>query len=215
MDYSIYRYPINLDMRGKRCVIIGGGKVAERKAQSLLAAGAEVTIIADHLTAGIQSWSQKHRCQVRQRPYQDGDLQKAFLVIAATDDPKVNAAVAAEAVCHNCLLNVIDDPSKGNFVVLGTLRLGLLSFSVFSRGNPLLTRLLLKDLKQRYGGQLNEFVEYLGQARAEFKQVEPDSQRRIEFWRQLLTDQQLEQVLQGETEQVKGRIRNAIVSYRS
>lgn len=215
MDYSIYRYPVSLDMRARQCLIVGGGRVAERKARSLILAGAQVTIIATKVTATIQAWSEERKCKILLREYRQGDVQKAFMVIAATDNSSVNAAVAAEATHNNCLLNVIDNPSLGNFAVLGTLRLGLLSFSVFGGGNPLLTRLLLKDLEQRYGVNLSAFVEFLTSARAQFKQVEPDAQHRTAFWRKTLTSEQLECILQGQVEEVKESIKHAIDGYRS
>ncbi|HEX7233017.1 MAG TPA: NAD(P)-dependent oxidoreductase, partial [Candidatus Binatia bacterium] len=86
-------FPIYLEMSGRRCLVIGGGTVAERKAAALLDAGAEVTVLSPDVTETIAYWLQQNAISVMRRHYQPGDLARFDLVFVATDDAQVNAAV--------------------------------------------------------------------------------------------------------------------------
>ena len=121
-----------------------------------------------------------------QRNYQAGDVSHAFLVVAATDSRTVNEAVVREATQHHCLVNVADNPEAGNFSVAGTYENGNLLFSVATGGNPRLTHLLLEDLQQQYGDDMQE------------------------FWRNTLTNQLLQLVKAGRLQQTKEIIIHAV-----
>jgi len=90
-------YPVCLDVKGKRCVVVGGGEVAERKALSLVEVGARVVVISPDLAPGLWRMRDEGRLVHMARPYQEGDLSGAFLAIAATDDEATNEAVSTEA----------------------------------------------------------------------------------------------------------------------
>ena len=123
------------------------------------------------------------------RNYETGDLRHAFLVIAATDNRDVNAAVVREARERQCLLNVTDEPDAGNFTVAGTYDNGSLHFSASTGGNPRLTHLLMKDMQ---------------------KQRLPGPRTRQEFWRTTLTNQLLQLVKEGRLQQAKEIIIDAV-----
>lgn len=115
-------YPIFLTrMTGVPVVVVGGGVVAARKVQGLLAVEAAVTVIAPELGEELAGVAADRFCWQR-RPYQPGDLTGARLAFAATDDRRVNAQVAAEAAQRNILCNVADDPAAGDFHVPAVLR---------------------------------------------------------------------------------------------
>ena len=106
MDY----FPISLDIRGRHCLVIGGGRVAERKVFGLLEYGAKVTVISPELTDSLDELRKKKEISWIDRLYQNGDLAAAFLVIAATDDEEAQEEIHTEAARHNILLNVADVP---------------------------------------------------------------------------------------------------------
>ena len=211
MAYNQFRYTVQLNMENRRCLVVGGGRVALRKAQSLLEAGAAVTVIAPVILPEIIALQRTFPAlSLRQRGYENGDLTNAFLVIAATDKREVNAAVAEEAKKYNCLLNVSDDPDAGNFSVAGTYDNGSLHFSATTGGNPRLTHLLLEDLRQQFGDDMAAFAAFLDEQRETVKQLVPDSRTRQEFWRTTLTNQLLQEVKAGRLQQVKEIIIDAV-----
>ena len=211
MAFNQFRYTVQLNMENRPCVVVGGGSVALRKTQSLLEAGAAVTVIAPEILPEITALQRTFPAlRLCRRGYEKGDTADAFLVVAATDNRKVNAAVAEEALQHHCLLNVTDDPDAGNFSVAGTYDNGSMHFSAATGGNPRLTHLLLEDLQQQYGDDMADFAAFLDEQREKVKLLAPDTRTRQEFWRNTLTNQLLQEVKAGRLQQVKEIIINAV-----
>ena len=211
MAYNQFRYTVQLNMENRRCVVVGGGSVALRKTKSLLEAGAAVTVIAPEILPEIAALQSTFPAlTLCRRNYETGDLRHAFLVIAATDNRDVNAAVVREAKENHCLLNVADDPDAGNFTVAGTYDNGSLHFSAATGGNPRLTHLLLQDLRQQYGDDMAVFAAFLDEQRETVKQRLPGPRARQEFWRNTLTNQLLQLVKQGRLQQAKENILDAV-----
>jgi precorrin-2 dehydrogenase/sirohydrochlorin ferrochelatase len=132
-------YPVFLDLRGKPCVVVGGGRVAERKALALLAAGARLTVVSPALTVRLRKEKDGGRLRHVERAFRPGDLRGAFLVIAATDDEKVNEAVAAR---KDLLVNVVDRPEHCTFIVPASVRRGPLHVAISTSGSsPYLRKL--------------------------------------------------------------------------
>ena len=103
-------YPAFLDLRGKKCVVVGGGSIAERKVTALVASGADVHVISPQLVAALNSLRAKGAIRHIARAYRTGDLRDAFLVIAATSDEDINRTVSRDAPF---LVNVVDAPGPG------------------------------------------------------------------------------------------------------
>ncbi|MGV1100963.1 precorrin-2 dehydrogenase/sirohydrochlorin ferrochelatase family protein [Thiovibrio sp. JS02] len=159
-------FPVCLQVTGRSCVVIGGGRVGERKAQGLLAHGAQVTVISPELTPGLSSLRQSGAVAWVPRSYREGDLAGAFLVIAATDDPEVQERVHAEAEKGNILLNVADVPKWCNFILPATARQGDLAISVSTAGkSPALARKLRQSLEAQFGPEYAVLVNILGALR--------------------------------------------------
>ncbi len=130
-------YPLVLDGASIDAVIVGGGRVAARKAQGLLAAGARVRIVAPRISDALRALTGPGaRCRLIERPYAPADVEGATLVIAATDDPAINAQVASDARRAGCLVNVADDPAAGNCVTVAVQRSGDLVIGVSAGGVP-------------------------------------------------------------------------------
>lgn len=211
MAYEQFSYSIQLDLRECPCLIIGGGKVAVRKAESLLAAGAIVTVVAPEPDPRLIKLSAtRPGLTLKKRLFQPGDTRNMFLVITATDNAEVNREAAAEAKKNRCLVNVTDAPSLGNFSVAGTYHAGKLHFSVATGGNPRLTHLLLEDLRQEYGADMAAFSSFLEEARSRVKLLLPTAAQRQIFWQNTLTSQLLQEVKKGRLQQAKEIIIHAI-----
>lgn len=127
-------YPVGLNLRGRVCVVVGGGRVAARKIQKLLAAGAQVKVISPALDPSIQDLKNAGAISHFPRTYQTGDLQHAFLAIAATDSREVNRKVYEEAAKAGVLINVVDNPDLCSFIVPATLQRGNLQVSISTSG---------------------------------------------------------------------------------
>ncbi len=125
-------YPVNLNLEGRQCLVVGGGAVGRRKIRGLLAAGGRVRLVDPAPPDGLPA-----QVEVAARPYRREDLRGVFLVFAAAGDAAVNARVAAQAQDAGILVNVADAPEKGSFAVPAVLRRGelLMAFST-GGGSP-------------------------------------------------------------------------------
>ena len=155
-------YPIFLDLSGRRCVVVGGGEVANRKARKLLQARAEVVVISPEVKPELESVA----TEVLRRSYGVGDLEDAYLAFAATDAREVNAAVAEEAKERGIPVNVADRPLEGDFALPSTLRRGRLQVAVSTGGaSPTLARRIKDELEGAFGAEWAGIVEELRGAR--------------------------------------------------
>lgn len=156
-------YPVFLDLAGKNCVIVGGGRVAERKCSTLIKTGARVTVISPELTGRLKGYKGKGLIKHINRGYRSGDIISAFVVIVATDSAEVNRRVSADAKRLKKLLNVADNPSLCNFIAPAVVRRGLLTIAVSTGGaSPAIAKAIRKQLQRHY---VPEFSRYLTQVR--------------------------------------------------
>ena len=171
-------YLVNLALEGRGAVVIGGGEVAARKVQDLLAAKAHVTVLAPQLCDGIVALADEKRVVAHGRPYRTGDLAGAFVAIAATDDEALNAHVAADAAAINVLVNVVDRPALCTFTVPATLRRGDLTIAIATEGRcPALAGILREELAERYGPEYAELAGLFGEARKKMIELGWDGRR--------------------------------------
>jgi precorrin-2 dehydrogenase / sirohydrochlorin ferrochelatase len=170
-------YPIFLDLDGRRCVVVGGGEVASRKARKLLQVRAEVVVVSPKVRPELESVA----TEVRRRPYRKGDLEGAFLVFAATDSREVNAAVTREARGRGIPVNVADEPSEGDFALPSVLRRGQLQVAVSTGGaSPTLARRIRYELEDAFGYEWAGVVDELGRARRDGRRAEEELEEVVE-----------------------------------
>ncbi|MEO8624433.1 MAG: bifunctional precorrin-2 dehydrogenase/sirohydrochlorin ferrochelatase [bacterium] len=154
--------PILVEADGLRVLIVGGGAVATRKARQLVAAGAIVRIVAIELDAELDELVIGRGLEVDRRPYEKGDIADAQLVIAATDDRHVNAAVSRDADAECRLLNAADHSGDGNFAMMATHRRGPLTIGVSAGGVPAaavqIRDAIAERFDARYGDALAELA---------------------------------------------------------
>lgn len=185
MRSKVY-YPIFLDIAGKRCVIVGGGRVAERKCSSLIKAGARVTVISPEITGRLAAYKEKGMIKHIPRSYRRGDIRSAFLVIAAAGSEETNQRVAEEAKGGNKLLNVVDTPSLCNFIAPSVVKRGLLTIAISTGGaSPAMAKEIRKDLQKIYGPEYARYLNFLRDARSKAMKEIPDKKEREKFLKEL------------------------------
>lgn len=189
-DTPAVYYPLFVNLRKKRAVVVGGGKVAERKILSLLRTGAEVTVISPLLTGRIEKERMAGTIRHVRRHYRKGDLKEAFLVIAATDSPDINEKVSRDAAC---LVNVVDTPELCNFIVPSVIKRGLLTIAVSTSGvSPALSRSIRRELEKMYGPEFSAYLKSLRSIRAEAKRTIRDPDKRGACLKALASENMLE-----------------------
>lgn len=133
-------YPIFLNLGGRHAIVVGGGKVAERKARKLLAAGARVHVISPRLTPGLARLRDQKKIGVTIRLYRSRDIagraqsEAPILVFAATDNPAAQRAIRRDAVAAGALVNTADDPAACDFIVPASIQRGRLHIAISSGG---------------------------------------------------------------------------------
>jgi len=159
-------YPVFVRLNGKRAVVVGGGRVAERKALTLIKAGAKVDIISPTITKNLQRYRDKGLVRHIERDYKRGDLKGAFIVIAGTSSRDANSAVETEAQERGCLINVVDTPSEGNFIAPSIMRRGSLTIAISTEGySPAISRAIRRELESLYGPDFTRYLRFAGSIR--------------------------------------------------
>ncbi|QHW34149.1 bifunctional precorrin-2 dehydrogenase/sirohydrochlorin ferrochelatase [Paenibacillus rhizovicinus] len=156
-------YPIMVRLSGKRCVVVGGGTVAERKVAALLEGGAdEVIVVSPHATANLEELAAIGCIALWRREYQEQDSEGAFLLIAATNDRQLNSGIAAYADSRGLLVNTADLGETGSFITPSVVRRGELVIALTTGGaSPALTALLKRRLAEQYGPAYGAFIDRL------------------------------------------------------
>ena len=142
-------YPVYLNLRGRRCVIVGGGTVAEGKIGRLLDSGADICVVSPDATPGIRQFVADGAVRWEQRKYQHGDLEGAFIAIAATNVREVNRLIFEEAEQRSVMLNAVDDPPNCSFIAPSIVQRGPVTLAISTSGvSPALARKLRESLQE-------------------------------------------------------------------
>lgn len=204
-------YPVCIDLEEKECVVVGGGRVAQRKVRGLLSCGARVTVISPGLTDELSVRETKGEITWEKREYRSGDLKGAFLVIAATDDKETQKQVHREATERNLLLNVADVPRRCNFILPATARQGDLVISVSTAGkSPALARKLRMELEKRYGVEYRAVVDILGAIRPVILAAGLDQRDNEQVFNGLLHDDLPGWIRAGEWQRLEGHFADVL-----
>ena len=165
-------YPIFLDIENRDVLIVGGGNVCTRKAETMLKYGARVTVVAPAATDEIQKWVREGRITWKRKPYEDADLDGASIVIASADDSSVNERVAHDCRLRRIPVNVVDVTPLCEFIVPAIVERGSIQIAVSTGGkSPALARTLKEHLQKLVGPEYEEINELLGSLREGAKKV--------------------------------------------
>jgi len=172
-------YPVFLRIKDKKCIVIGGGKVAARKTLGLLQDGGLVTVISPIISEELQELASEGIVKWEQRQYQQGDVQTAFLVFAATNSREVNRQVCFEAEQHGVLVNSIDDSSLCDFIVPARVDRGKLQIAISTSGaSPALTKSIRQELESIFGDEYELFLDWMHTLRVWLLDNEQSEQHR-------------------------------------
>ncbi len=178
-------YPINLDVRGKRVVVVGGGPVAERKVRGLLEAGAAVAVISPAVTPALAELAGTATIAIERRAYERGDLRGATLAFAATDDAEANAAVVDEARAAAILVDDVTAPERSDFSTPAVHRSGPLVVGVDTSGlSPSLAGRVRDEIARMLDPSFGHAAATLGRMR-EYVQTALPRERRAAVMRRL------------------------------
>ncbi len=177
-------YPVCLDLRGRLCVVAGGGGVAERKARGLLSAGARVVVVAKSAGAGIERMARAGRIALRRRGFAASDLDGAFLCVAATGDAASNRAAALACKGRGVLVNAADSPPLCDFFLPAVVSRGALRIAVSTGGaSPALAKRLRQEIGRRYGPEYGALVDLAARMRPRLLARLPAGERAAVFSR--------------------------------
>ena len=159
-------YPVFLDIRGKICVVVGGGDVAVRKAERLLDCGAKVLVISPQLSFELAELKEKKLISHIAAEYSGDLIDGAALIIGATDDEKTNARISNDARSKGIPVNIVDDPQKCDFILPALVQRGDLAMAIGTAGkSPALARHLREELEAKYGEEYKILLDILGKLR--------------------------------------------------
>ena len=207
-------YPAFIDVRDRRCVVIGGGNVGEEKVRKLLECGAKVVVISPEVSDGVRELVDNDRLTWVRRRYQPGDLEGAFIAIAATDDGAVNREIARGAAEHNVLLNVVDVPHLCTFIAPSVASRGDVTIAVSTGGaSPALARKFREELSSARLLEYADLAPLLSEVRADLKRmgvrIDPD------HWQGCINEGLLDMVQAGRTEEAKEDLMSNLLDGRS
>ncbi len=179
-------YPLFFDLKGKLCVVIGGGRVAERKARSLIRASACVRLISPRITKGISGLYERGKIGVVRREYREGDLAGAGLVFAATGLDEVNRMVREECIRRAIPLNVADRPELCDFIVPSVVRRKPVTIAISTSGLlPMLSKKLRKEVVERLTADYVAYAKVVGAFRKLLLREVKDGRQRREIMKRL------------------------------
>ena len=158
--------PVFLKLQGRKCLVVGGGRVAESKIESLVQSKAKVVVIAPEVNAKVADWVAADSIVWWQKTFDPADLDGIFLVIAATNVPQVNHLVYRLAEERSILCNSVDDPAHCHFYYGAVVRRGALQIAISTGGlSPALAQRLRRELEDQFGPEYEAWLEYLGAMR--------------------------------------------------
>ncbi|MBW2019362.1 MAG: bifunctional precorrin-2 dehydrogenase/sirohydrochlorin ferrochelatase [Deltaproteobacteria bacterium] len=159
-------YPVNLDVQNKECLVVGGGRVGERKVMTLLECGARVTVVTTLATERLQALASEGDIDLKTRGYEPSDLEGKFLVIGATDTEDINEKISQDAAKRGLLCNIADRPAACSFVLPAIVQQGDLLIAISTAGkSPALAKRIRQDLEKEFGPEYAVLLNLMGAIR--------------------------------------------------
>jgi len=181
----LHLFPLFLKLHGRRCLVVGAGKISEGKIAGLLETGAKVHVIAPKATPKIVEWHKKKKIRLTQRLFRPTDLNNIFLVVAATNSPKVHRAIYREARKRHVLCNIVDVPPLCDFYYPAVVRRGHLQIAISTAGaSPSLARRLREEMESAFGPEYAAWLAHLSQERQKLMKKKLPFAERLDILRQ-------------------------------
>jgi precorrin-2 dehydrogenase/sirohydrochlorin ferrochelatase len=204
-------YPAYLDIRNRRCLVVGGGGVGTRKVKTLLDCGAHVTIISPQISRQLIKLADNNRVSIKKRSYQSGDLESIFLVISATDDEKLNRQISRDAEKRGLLCNIADRPEICNFILPSVVHRGDLTISISTAGrSPAMAKKLRQDLEKQYGEEYADFLRLMGAIRQKLLSQAHEPEAHKSLFEQLINNGLLELIREHRIEEINSLLQTVL-----
>lgn len=196
-------YPVNLDIKGRHCLVVGGGAVASRKAKTLAECEAVVTVVSPEFSDVLKNLAHNPAVTLINRPYQTEDLDGKFLVIGATNDEQLNRRVNADAEARNMLCNIADVPDICNFILPSIIRRGDLCIAISTSGkSPAFAKRLRKELEKMFGDEYAVFLALMGEIRKKLLSEEHAPEAHKPIFEKLIDHDLVAMIRKDETERI-------------
>lgn len=203
---SVAGYPVNLVVTGRRCIVVGAGRIAARKIEALLDAGARVHVVATELGDEVRAWGDVGRVTVAERAFEASDLDGAWLATAATDEPAVNRAIFEAGEVRRMWVNSADDPANCSFTLMSIVRQGDLVVAIGTNGrSPALAAYLKEHVREEMGPEWAVLLELVSEEREAMRRSGRSSA--TADWRTALDSGILELIRQGREREAKELLR--------
>jgi precorrin-2 dehydrogenase/sirohydrochlorin ferrochelatase len=207
-------YPVYLNLKSKRVVVVGGGLVAERKVAALLGTGASIVVISPQVTPQVASLASAGSIDLHKRPYIQGDCEGAALVLSATDDAEVSRAVFEEATAAGILVNTADQPALCDFIMPAVVRRGDLTIAISTGGtSPALAARLRGKLSRMLGPEYARLVALLAEARPEIRRRIRQERNRKALHYRILDSDIISSLKDNDTAAAERRLRQIIEDF--
>lgn len=204
-------YPIQLDIKGRKCLVVGGGMVATRKVKTLLKCGACVKVVSPELTPELEALNSRGGIETEKRRYCSEDLDGRFLVIGATSNEAVNRRISEDAEARNMLCNIADFPEACNFILPAIVERGDLTVTVSTSGkSPAFAKKLKKDLESRFGEEYTVFLTLMGSIRKRLLQQDHEHEAHKPLFEALINGGLLDLVRDGKTGEIDALLFNTL-----
>jgi precorrin-2 dehydrogenase/sirohydrochlorin ferrochelatase len=189
-------FPMFLKLEGKRCLVVGAGKVAEPKIGGLIAAGAAIRVIASEASEAVREWAREGKIALELRAFSPADIEGTFLAVVATATRTLNESIYSEAQRRGVLCNVVDVPDLCDFYYPAVVRRGDLQIAVSTNGkSPSLAQRLRQQLERQFGPGYAEWVAELGETRQLILASDLDAERKRDLLHSLASREALEAAL--------------------
>ncbi|VAX22023.1 Precorrin-2 oxidase @ Sirohydrochlorin ferrochelatase activity of CysG [hydrothermal vent metagenome] len=194
-------YPIFLDIKGKKCLVVGGGSVAERKVKSLLKFAAKVTVVAPQVSPEIENLAVNQNLTIVKARFEPSHMENAVLAIGSANSKEVNQTVYNEAEKLKIPVNIVDQPELCTFMVPSLVRRGDLSIAISTSGkSPAVAKTVRKLLEAEFGNEWGEYLEIMGEARKIAFKTEPEQKKREEMFNEIVKANLLEMIREGNSD---------------
>ncbi|MEM6998579.1 MAG: siroheme synthase CysG [Pseudomonadota bacterium] len=193
-------YPISYLIDKQACLVVGGGEVALRKAKQLCRNGAKVKVIASQINEIFKELQSQFDITIEQREFIESDIEDMSIVIAATDDEDLNIRIANLALQKKCLVNVVNRPDAGNFIVPSVVEREPVTIAISTSGaSPVLARLLRARIETMIPASYGKLAGLIADFRQRAIKRFPDIQQRREFWENVLQGKVAELLFSGQS----------------
>ncbi|MDY6971906.1 MAG: bifunctional precorrin-2 dehydrogenase/sirohydrochlorin ferrochelatase [Thermodesulfobacteriota bacterium] len=197
-------YPIFVDLDGKKVLVVGGGRIAQRKAVTLIEFGALIHLVSDDLTSKLKELVEEGEITYLGTRFRDQDLDGAFLVVAATDDTGLNRRISASARGRGILINAVDQPSDCSFIVPSIVKRGNLVIAVSTSGkSPALAKKIRKELERQFGGEYETFLIVMERLRKEILRKGLSQEENSRIFHKIIDSSSFKAVAQGEWDRLE------------